>query len=68
MRQALERDGVTIRLGVRALRARRGATVTSPSVIELDDGTTADGHAVLVAVGRTFPLDDIGLEHYGVDT
>jgi pyruvate/2-oxoglutarate dehydrogenase complex dihydrolipoamide dehydrogenase (E3) component len=68
VRQALERDGVTIRLGVRALRARRGATETSPSVIELDDGTTADGHAVLLAVGRTFPLDDIGLEHYGVDT
>lgn len=68
VRQALERDGVTIRLGVRALRARRGATDTSPSVIELDDGTTADGHAVLVAVGRTFPLDDIGLEHYGMDT
>ena len=68
VRQALEKDGVTIRLGVRALRARRGATESSPSVIELDDGTTADGHAVLVAVGRTFPLDDIGLEHYGMDT
>jgi pyruvate/2-oxoglutarate dehydrogenase complex dihydrolipoamide dehydrogenase (E3) component len=68
IRQALERDGVTIRLGVRALRARRGATEADPSVIELDDGTTADGHAVLVTVGRTFPLDDIGLEHYGMDT
>jgi pyruvate/2-oxoglutarate dehydrogenase complex dihydrolipoamide dehydrogenase (E3) component len=68
VRQALERDGVTIRLGVRALRARRGATEGSPFVIELDDGTTADGHAVLLAVGRTFPLDDIGLEHYGLDT
>jgi pyruvate/2-oxoglutarate dehydrogenase complex dihydrolipoamide dehydrogenase (E3) component len=68
IRQALERDGVIIRLGVRALRARRGPTDTSPSVIELDDGTTADGHAVLLAVGRSFPIDDIGLEHYGVDT
>jgi len=68
VRQALERDGVTIRLGVRALRARPGSTPTSPSVIELDDGTTAEGHEVLVAVGRSFPIDDIGLEHYGVDT
>lgn len=68
IRQVLERDGVTIRLGVRALRARPGTTDGSPSVIELDDGTTADGHAVLVAVGRSFPLDDIGLEHYGMDT
>jgi dihydrolipoamide dehydrogenase len=68
VRAALERDGVKVRLGVRALRARRGATESSPSVIELDDGTSADGHAVLLAVGRSFPIEDIGLEHYGVDT
>jgi dihydrolipoamide dehydrogenase len=37
-------------------------------VIDLDDGSTAEGHAVLLAVGRTFPLDDLGLEHYGLDT
>src|SRR4029079_16021828 len=37
-------------------------------VIDLDDGTTAEGHASLLAVGRTFPLDDLGLEHYGIDT
>ena len=37
-------------------------------MIDLDDGTTSEGHAILVAVGRAFPLDDLGLEHYGVDT
>ena len=26
------------------------------------------GHAVLLAVGRDFPIDDLGLEHYGLDT
>ena len=41
---------------------------TGPDVIDLDDGTTAEGHAILLAVGRAFPLDDLGLEHYGVDT
>jgi dihydrolipoamide dehydrogenase len=37
-------------------------------VIELDDGSTAEGHAILLAVGRTFPIEDLGLEHYGIDT
>ena len=37
-------------------------------MIELSDGTTAEGHAVLLAVGRDFPLDELGLEAYGVDT
>lgn len=37
-------------------------------MVELDDGSTAEGHAVLLAVGRAFPIDDLGLEHYGIDT
>jgi pyruvate/2-oxoglutarate dehydrogenase complex dihydrolipoamide dehydrogenase (E3) component len=37
-------------------------------VIDLDDHSTAEGHAILLAVGRAFPLDDLGLEHYGIDT
>jgi dihydrolipoamide dehydrogenase len=68
IRAALERDGVTIRTEVRALRARAAAEPDGAHVIELDDGTTAEGHAILLAVGRSFPLDDLGLEHYGVDT
>ena len=64
----LKRDGVRIRLGVRATAARGGAGVDGADVIDLDDGSTAEGHAVLLAVGRAFPLDDLGLEHYGLDT
>ncbi len=68
IRAALERDGVNVRTGVRALRARAGAGADGAHVIELDDGSTAEGHAVLLAVGRGFPIDDLGLEHYGIDT
>jgi pyruvate/2-oxoglutarate dehydrogenase complex dihydrolipoamide dehydrogenase (E3) component len=68
VKQLLERDGVTIRLGVRATGVRAGEGRDGADVIELDVGTTAEGHAILLAVGRTFPLDDLGLEHSGLDT
>jgi pyruvate/2-oxoglutarate dehydrogenase complex dihydrolipoamide dehydrogenase (E3) component len=68
LRAALEHDGVTVRTGVRALRARAGAGTDGAHVIELDDGSTAEGQTILLAVGRTFPIDDLGLEHYGIDT
>lgn len=68
LRATLEADGVTVRTGVRALRARAGGGEDGAHVIELDDGSTAEGHAVLLAVGRSFPIDDLGLEHYGIDT
>jgi dihydrolipoamide dehydrogenase len=63
----LRRDGVDVRLGVRATAARAGAGTDGADVIDLDDGSTAEGHAILLAVGRVFPLDDLGLEHYGID-
>jgi pyruvate/2-oxoglutarate dehydrogenase complex dihydrolipoamide dehydrogenase (E3) component len=68
IRAALERDGVTVRLGVRALRAHAGIGTGGAHVIDLDDGSRVEGEAVLLAVGRTFPIDDLGLEHYEVDT
>lgn len=66
-RLALEADGVRVRLGVRAIRAVGGAGPDGADVIHLDDGTTATGHAVLLAVGRTFPLAGLRLETCGVD-
>jgi pyruvate/2-oxoglutarate dehydrogenase complex dihydrolipoamide dehydrogenase (E3) component len=68
VRSALERDGVTVRTGVRAMRARAGAGSRGAHVIELDDGTTVEGQAILLAVGRDFPIEELGLEHYGIDT
>ena len=66
--EALREDGVTVRLGCRAARARAGAGTDGAHVIELSDGSSVEGHAVLLAVGRDFPLDELGLEAYGVDT
>src|SRR4029079_13483497 len=66
--EALREDGIDVRLKVRAMAARAGAGRDGADLIELSDGSTAEGHAVLLAVGRSFPIDDLGLECYGVDT
>ena len=63
----LRRDGVDVRLNVRATGARAGAGPNGAHVIELSDGTTATGHAVLLAVGRDVAVDGLGLEAYGVE-
>lgn len=65
--ETLRDDGVDVRLGVRAVAARAGGGRDGAHIIELSDGTTAEGHAVLLAVGREFPLEDLGLEAYAVD-
>jgi pyruvate/2-oxoglutarate dehydrogenase complex dihydrolipoamide dehydrogenase (E3) component len=67
IRFALERDGVTVRTGARAVRARAGAGRDGAHVVDLDDGTAAEGHVILLAVGRAFPLQGLGLEHYGIE-
>jgi pyruvate/2-oxoglutarate dehydrogenase complex dihydrolipoamide dehydrogenase (E3) component len=64
----LRDSGVEIRLGVRAVAVRPSAGKDGAHVVDLDDGSTAEGHEILLAVGRAFPLDDLGLEHYGIDT
>lgn len=64
---ALRRDGVALRTGVRAQRARAGDGTDGSHVLELDDGTTEEGHVILLAVGRELGLEGLGLEHYGLD-
>ncbi len=64
---AMQRDGVDVRLGVRAVRATPASDPADPDSVELDDGSTATGHAVLLAVGRSIPLGGIGLETVGLD-
>jgi pyruvate/2-oxoglutarate dehydrogenase complex dihydrolipoamide dehydrogenase (E3) component len=66
--EVLREDGVTVRLGCRAVHARAGAGADGAHAIDLSDGSSVEGHAVLLAVGRDFPLDELGLEAYGVDT
>ena len=65
--RALRRDGVEVRLGVRAVRAHPAVDPAEPDSIELDDGSRATGHAILLAVGRSFPLEDLGLETVGLN-
>jgi pyruvate/2-oxoglutarate dehydrogenase complex dihydrolipoamide dehydrogenase (E3) component len=63
----LRRDGVKIRTNVRATRVHPSGGTHGAHRIELSDGTHVEGHEVLLAVGRTFPLDGLGLETVGVD-
>ena len=64
---ALQRDGVSIRTGGRAVAAHAGAGSNGRHLFDLDDGTTVEGSAVLLAIGRTFPLGELGLDTIGVD-
>ena len=72
---ALERDGAKVRTGVRArsVSAAEGAHGTNGPdgraghVIELSDGTRVEGERILVAVGRAFPVAELGLETVGVE-
>jgi pyruvate/2-oxoglutarate dehydrogenase complex dihydrolipoamide dehydrogenase (E3) component len=60
---ALKRDGVQIRTGVRAQRIRPGDGV---SVVELSDGSTVEGAALLLAIGREIPVNELNLPAIGV--
>ena len=63
---ALRRDGVDIRTEVRATRVRAHAGRDGAHAVVLTDGSTVEGHEVLLAVGRTYPLAGLGLETVGV--
>jgi pyruvate/2-oxoglutarate dehydrogenase complex dihydrolipoamide dehydrogenase (E3) component len=63
----LRADGIDIQTGVRATRVRAGGGRDGAHLVELDDGSTVEGHKLLFAVGRAFPLEGLGLEVYGLD-
>lgn len=64
---ALEAEGVTMRLSVRAERiaAREGAD--GAHVVHLSDGSTVEGHEILLAIGRDFPVEDLNLGAIGAE-
>ncbi len=64
--ESLERDGVTLCLNARATRVRAGAGADGAHVVELGDGRSVEGHELMLAIGRDFPLDGLGLETIGV--
>jgi pyruvate/2-oxoglutarate dehydrogenase complex dihydrolipoamide dehydrogenase (E3) component len=63
---ALRRDGVDIRAGVRATRVSPHGGRTGAHAVDLSDGSMVEGHEILLAIGRTPPLDGLGLETVGV--
>jgi dihydrolipoamide dehydrogenase len=66
--KALERDGVTLRLGAKASRVRAGEGADGAHVVELGDHEEpVEGHEILLAIGRDLPLDGLGLETIGVE-
>lgn len=58
-------EGIRVLSGRRAQRAGREGT-DGPVTLLLDDGTRLVGDELLVAAGRTFNTDDIGLETVGL--
>jgi pyruvate/2-oxoglutarate dehydrogenase complex dihydrolipoamide dehydrogenase (E3) component len=64
---ALQRDGVVIRTGGRAVAAHAGGGQHGRHRFDLDDGGSVEGAAVLLAIGRALPLEGLGLETVGVD-
>ncbi len=66
LQRALERDGATVRTGGRAVRVHVGTGSDGAHQVELDDGSRVAGHAVMLAIGRSFPLDGLGLDTVGV--
>jgi len=63
---ALRRDGVDIRTGVRATRVRARGGREGAHVVDLSNGASVEGHEILLAIGRTAPLEHLGLESVGV--
>ncbi len=66
LQAALEKAGATVHAGVRAMRVHPGAGEGGRHAVELNDGSRVEGHAVMLAIGRTFPVDGLGLETAGV--
>jgi pyruvate/2-oxoglutarate dehydrogenase complex dihydrolipoamide dehydrogenase (E3) component len=62
--EALEADGVTLRLGTLTERVERDG---ERFVLHLHGGETIDGEKLLVATGRRHNAGDLGLERLGVE-
>lgn len=61
--RVLESEGITVKAGRRATRARQ---TEQGILLELDDGSTVSGDRLLVATGRHADLASLGLASVGV--
>jgi pyruvate/2-oxoglutarate dehydrogenase complex dihydrolipoamide dehydrogenase (E3) component len=64
---ALKRDGVEIRFNARATGVRPHAGSGGRHVVELSDGDTVEGAALLMTIGRDIPFDHLDLGVIGVE-
>jgi pyruvate/2-oxoglutarate dehydrogenase complex dihydrolipoamide dehydrogenase (E3) component len=64
--EALTVEGIGVRTGVAAEGAGRDGA-DGPVTLTLDDGSELVGDELLVAAGRTFNTDDIGLDTVGLE-
>ncbi len=64
--EALREHGVDVRLGVKATKASQAGD-SGPITLELEGDGSIEAAHLLVAVGRTPRVADIGLESVGVD-
>ncbi|HYN64471.1 MAG TPA: FAD-dependent oxidoreductase, partial [Candidatus Limnocylindrales bacterium] len=64
---ALRRDGVEIRLNARATGVRAGAGQGGRHVVQLSDGATVEGAALLMTIGRDIPFDRLNLGAIGIE-
>ncbi len=67
LERALTQDGVKLRFGVKVTEIKPATGRGKPHRMVLSDGSRERGHEVLLAVGRTAPLDGLGLETIGVE-
>jgi pyruvate/2-oxoglutarate dehydrogenase complex dihydrolipoamide dehydrogenase (E3) component len=74
VREALERAGVEVHVGIKAVavnRPERGgggrAAPLGPVTVELEDGRSLTGDELLVAVGRRPHTEELGLQQLGLE-
>ncbi len=69
VREALERAGVQVALGVKAVAVERDISdgVRGPVTLKLEDGRSFTGDELLAAVGRRPHTDELGLESLGLE-
>lgn len=65
VREALQGEGIDVRLGRFASSVRRDGT-DGPVTLSFDDGEELVADELLVAVGRRAPTEDLGLDAVGV--
>ncbi len=68
VRDILEGEGVTVRLGAECIGFERGEDGVRMGIDCRDDSTPIDGSHLLLAVGRTPNTHDLGLGHAGIET